>query len=102
MIRRPPISPLFPYTTLSRSDQIHRLGPDELLREPLASFQHLKETLVTADPLAAVTTILTNLREAIARVLERLSLETLLESPLDRKSTRLNSSHLAISYAVFC
>ncbi len=57
-------------------EQIRLLGPDELLREPLLSFEHLKETLLTQDPLAAVTTILTNLRDLIARILRRLSFET--------------------------
>src|SRR5262245_64929861 len=64
MIRRPPISTLFPYTTLFRS------GP--------------------GDP-AAVTYAI----EAIRGLLGKDRLE-------DRKSTRLNSSHLGISYAVFC
>src|SRR6266702_7711735 len=59
MIRRPPRSTLFPYTTLFRSLRRHH-------------FQHLPQ--VFFEP-----------------VLRR-----------DRKSTRLNSSHVAISYAVFC
>ena len=63
-------------------EQIRLLGPDELLREPLLSFAQLKQTFITQDPLAAVTTILTNLRDLIARVLQRLSFETLLASPL--------------------
>ena len=63
-------------------EQIHRLSPDELLKEPLQSFAQLKDALIAHDPLAAVTTILTALRDLMARVLERLSLEKLLESPL--------------------
>src|SRR5438067_9020768 len=65
MIRRPPRSTLFPYTTLFRSLVISGGGA----RNPL-----LVELLA-------------------ARVAPR---------PLDRKSTRLNSSHVSISYAVFC
>src|SRR5437879_12051715 len=65
MIRRPPRSTLFPYTTLFRSRFPHRAG------------QFLRATL----------------DEHVARVLER---------KRDRKSTRLNSSHRCISYAVFC
>src|SRR5215211_8092204 len=67
MIRRPPRSTLFPYTTLFRS---HRLGEVEPDREPQAS-------------VAAEVQQLDFCRE-------------------DRKSTRLNSSHTVISYAVFC
>src|SRR3989442_6334998 len=68
MIRRPPRSTLFPYTTLFRS---HRLGALDRVRI-VARHQH--------DFPAP----------ALARHLE------------DRKSTRLNSSHVRISYAVFC
>src|SRR5256885_3489839 len=82
MIRRPPRSTLFPYTTLFRSSQagphrseggpqrslpVRRGGPDDRQAQKIQAL----------------------LRE------ERLS-------PADRKSTRLNSSHLVISYAVFC
>src|SRR2546426_3001993 len=66
MIRRPPRSTLFPYTTLFRSEEVDVLGAEPRLRSAVGK----KE-----DPLA------------VAR---------------DRKSTRLNSSHLVISYAVFC
>src|SRR2546430_3864076 len=62
MIRRPPRSTLFPYTTLFRS------------------------ILVGEDPASAI--YVANKRKACAEV--------------DRKSTRLNSSHSQISYAVFC
>src|SRR2546426_7286977 len=76
MIRRPPRSTLFPYTTLFRS---HFVGAR---REQAALVFH------AADP-AAHGQRNTNRRA---------------DSPhrLDRKSTRLNSSHLVISYAVFC
>src|SRR5256885_5590952 len=71
MIRRPPRSTLFPYTTLFRSVLA-------LMRSPLAELAVL--------PLFFLPRLL---RDA-ARF------------TLDRKSTRLNSSHLVISYAVFC
>src|SRR2546428_10030235 len=67
MIRRPPRSTLFPYTTLFRSD------PD-MLREP-----HSVNNCIEKDPHKSCP-------------LDR----------ADRKSTRLNSSHDQISYAVFC
>src|SRR5260221_7939280 len=66
MIRRPPRSTLFPYTTLFRSPRRARSGGARLRRLG---------------------------REEGARVLQ---------SRTDRKSTRLNSSHTVISYAVFC
>src|SRR5258708_29526153 len=89
MIRRPPRSTLFPYTTLFRS-----------MFQSYALFPHLSVAGNIAfglrqDGLA---------RPAIAaRVEEMLALVKLegRASP-DRKSTRLNSSHQIISYAVFC
>src|SRR3712207_7447804 len=83
MIRRPPRSTLFPYTTLFRSLSV-RLG-DELyaitsgggvIRTPVNGVRHNKDR-------ATMGVKLMNL-------------------PEDRKSTRLNSSHANISYAVFC
>src|SRR2546426_334887 len=79
MIRRPPRSTLFPYTTLFRSD-------DANLRLAILSI-----------PVGAG--LQAQLRELVFRLL-RLPARLLLV--LDRKSTRLNSSHLVISYAVFC
>src|SRR2546430_2544871 len=78
MIRRPPRSTLFPYTTLFRSDREYQDSPegpgvdrDRGRREPAAG-DHLRE-----QPAEGV-------------------------ADEDRKSTRLNSSHSQISYAVFC
>src|SRR3712207_8365958 len=80
MIRRPPRSTLFPYTTLFRS-AIHRLVPALLLAVFNDGADH---PMARAHPPVQ--------RHA------RASNEPL----LDRKSTRLNSSHANISYAVFC
>src|SRR5258707_7824138 len=93
MIRRPPRSTLFPYTTLFRSDHL----------------------------LAAVVAVLADLghqnaRPAAFRILERIDQRLYFFDPVghggrlplvdagdgDRKSTRLNSSHANISYALFC
>src|SRR2546426_8006601 len=79
MIRRPPRSTLFPYTTLFRS--VPRRGlPQVPLCAPAASLA--REARRHPVPVPVV-------RRAQGRV-------------ADRKSTRLNSSHLVISYAVFC
>src|SRR2546427_5608238 len=76
MIRRPPRSTLFPYTTLFRSLII-------------ANTEHSRDALQAVYPDA---------RERIIAIMNGYD-----EDPLpDRKSTRLNSSHSQISYAVFC
>src|SRR5690242_21628050 len=75
MIRRPPRSTLFPYTTLFRS-AVH-------FQRRARHVRHLRGTrqpLVHSIPRAHVRVV----------------------RPGDRKSTRLNSSHMSISYAVFC
>src|SRR2546430_7380598 len=71
MIRRPPRSTLFPYTTLFRSE----VGQD---LDRIASAAHTLHSMI-ADGVSAPPV-----------------------APRDRKSTRLNSSHSQISYAVFC
>src|SRR5256885_8250968 len=87
MIRRPPRSTLFPYTTLFRSLEVTPLW------EPLL-------TLVTGVVfLLAIVLILRRRRVAFGAVVAPFAIMLL---QLDRKSTRLNSSHLVISYAVFC
>src|SRR5256885_10788444 len=70
MIRRPPRSTLFPYTTLFRS------------RVEVAGLERVEQRLGLQQPAAPLRADEERLR--------------------DRKSTRLNSSHLVISYAVFC
>src|SRR3712207_8524826 len=80
MIRRPPRSTLFPYTTLFRSEtegEVH-LGGARSLEEEVAGQTRERQ------------------RERV-RVLD-----ARVEADRDRKSTRLNSSHANISYAVFC
>src|SRR2546422_8169758 len=77
MIRRPPRSTLFPYTTLFRSTDRY-----------LAALDILREAQLNTDQLVGVS------------VMDSLSVYRDLLG--DRKSTRLNSSHGYISYAVFC
>src|SRR2546426_6561448 len=88
MIRRPPRSTLFPYTTLFRSEEL--LGLDPLLRRPhpeLIAHRDLEA--------AAPVQTLDDLGEGGLH-------DVVADAGQDRKSTRLNSSHLVISYAVFC
>src|SRR2546426_9363902 len=98
MIRRPPRSTLFPYPTLFRSRE-----RDELALELHVLHRHFGELprrLRRGEVLAEVEEELGEQHLGEERVRE-LSRRRDLEG-LDRKSTRLNSSHLVISYAVFC
>src|SRR5690554_7067835 len=86
MIRPPPRSTLFPYTTLFRSARAHpqRLRP----RGACASARELQQRVGAAEQVL-------RLRPGAPRRRRR-------PESRDRKSTRLNSSHVRISYAVFC
>src|SRR3712207_8128942 len=88
MIRRPPRSTLFPYTTLFRSRLLPRRPPRALRRRPVPAPVGPAER-AGAGPLRRA-----HLGGAGGGVLPR--------RPADRKSTRLNSSHANISSAVFC
>src|SRR2546430_12735662 len=79
MIRRPPRSTLFPYTTLFRSQNVAGLESHIFAR----TLQHFLE--IDGDFVLLALTVLADD-----------------DSSVDRKSTRLNSSHSQISYAVFC
>src|SRR5256885_9205183 len=86
MIRRPPRSTLFPYTTLFRSRTSYNgfffvtLKPWDERKSRDELFQQIKQ----------------NINRELSKIPEGIAFS------LDRKSTRLNSSHLVISYAVFC
>src|SRR3712207_8277502 len=101
MIRRPPRSTLFPYTTLFRSRGglperavffVHLEGSRELLEERMRARAHfmpvslLDSQFATLEPLGC----------------DEQGVAVGIAPPVDRKSTRLNSSHANISYAVFC
>src|SRR3712207_7601767 len=92
MIRRPPRSTLFPYTTLFRSEGGCSIEPVDL---PVPT-RHLHVYRAQIELLDKPWKPLT-----IGRVRARDALE-MVKLSLDRKSTRLNSSHANISYAVFC
>src|SRR5258708_27094276 len=89
MIRRPPRSTLFPYTTLFRS----------------LAFERFEQRGLFAANVGAVTVVRMQF-EREARTHDVVAKESgatgFFQRLLDRKSTRLNSSHQIISYAVFC
>src|SRR2546426_6743833 len=92
MIRRPPRSTLFPYTTLFRSLARTSRGAPGAARAPCCGGRGRG-----AGPEAARATELRVDKRYHVRREERT-----IPDPGDRKSTRLNSSHLVNSYAVFC
>src|SRR2546427_9370190 len=81
MIRRPPRSTLFPYTTLFRSRNVFQDRPDN-------------RALRKGDP--------SDLRGSLSGSSLQQAISAQAAEHTDRKSTRLNSSHSQISYAVFC
>src|SRR5256885_12458697 len=102
MIRRPPRSTLFPYTTLFRSVRLSDVHPDAIDPRAVQAQslrQKLREQVLREVELLVGRDEFQDLRfeDVDARVHE--IRERLFR--LDRKSTRLNSSHLVISYAVF-
>src|SRR2546427_3334786 len=86
MIRRPPRSTLFPYTTLFRSRLAKLSGGVAVIKVGAATEVEMKEKKARVDDAMHAT------RAAVEEGIV----------PGDRKSTRLNSSHSQISYAVFC
>src|SRR3712207_8597962 len=98
MIRRPPRSTLFPYTTLFRSG---RLDPRPLVHG--LGVESGEEAL--GDEVVDPKLVLVQLREVVLGLRRDdrvVVLDPLVVHHADRKSTRLNSSHANISYAVFC
>src|SRR5438477_1308948 len=94
MIRPPPRSTLFPYTTLFRSARPSDEQGDSLIpggifsRKEQGKQKELRTASDCAAPARSLVENVSRLRTSDAR--------------RDRKSTRLNSSHMSISYAVFC
>src|SRR3712207_8280998 len=81
MIRRPPRSTLFPYTTLFRSD----------------SHLFIRKQVANDRTITSVTVL--TMEDKVTEIARMIKTVT---DVIDRKSTRLNSSHANISYAVFC
>src|SRR5437773_5925268 len=97
MLRRPPRSTLFPYTTLFRSpDLVPQQGRDLVADQPV---QH-------AARLLRLDQVDVHHQRLLERLADRVGGDLVEHHPVerrrDRKSTRLNSSHITISYAVFC
>src|SRR2546427_4952646 len=90
MIRRPPRSTLFPYTTLFRSRRLQHQG--------LIPVDEFNDGLILAETSLAEIPLLVTSDKHLLEIDE----DRLLLAFRDRKSTRLNSSHSQISYAVFC
>src|SRR5258708_30759676 len=88
MIRRPPRSTLFPYTTLFRSEQ--NVIPRHSMLRVHHSEERFRKRVASPHPVEQACGT-----EIVLRSGGR-------EASRDRKSTRLNSSHQIISYAVFC
>src|SRR3712207_7867310 len=94
MIRRPPRSTLFPYTTLFRSSFL------QIVNAFFTLILVIGMVLYINAPLASVVIIAIPLIYAASRFVLKKSQPYF--KAQDRKSTRLNSSHANISYAVFC
>src|SRR3712207_7805277 len=92
MIRRPPRSTLFPYTTLFRSN------PDGLLNGASSIEIAGEHAYITCERGLVIVNLENPLRPEVVKD----HVPGLFRPRSDRKSTRLNSSHANISYAVFC
>src|SRR3712207_8178660 len=97
MIRRPPRSTLFPYTTLFRSlvPRRGRVDVVELVEVDPVGLHPAQRGLARADQVAGG-------EERVVRPVAHGAVHLGGQHRPDRKSTRLNSSHANISYAVFC
>src|SRR5256885_4862966 len=94
MIRRPPRSTLFPYTTLFRSKRAYRY---------LVLVRTLDNRMLSLQRQGRIGFYVPSTGEEASQVGSAMALEKRdWVFPADRKSTRLNYSHLVISYAVFC
>src|SRR3712207_8659534 len=92
MIRRPPRSTLFPYTTLFRSELGEHGVNDTRTKDLPILFGAVAEEATPEEMVQILSTVPWPVRLLLRTVFAR----------RDRKSTRLNSSHANISYAVFC
>src|SRR5207244_11744750 len=98
LVPRPALSPLVPYTTLFRSDVLDAFGVDRILIETVGVGQSELDVARTADTTLVV--LVPESGDSIQTL--KAGLMEIADVFVDRKSTRLNSSHQIISYAVFC
>src|SRR5206468_6953134 len=98
LLRPPPISPLFPYTTLFRSEMLRELRFPHSLGLLYSAFTYFTGFRVNSGEYKVMglapygePKYVKAIKDHLLEILDR-----------DRKSTRLNSSHDQISYAVFC
>src|SRR5690606_41833394 len=97
-----PCSPLFPYTTLFRSQGIGFAVPIDIVRSVLPQLERTGR-VVRGYLGVSIQDLTPELAEALGLSIERGALvASVAPDGPDRKSTRLNSSHVKISYAVFC
>src|SRR3712207_6907668 len=96
MIRRPPRSTLFPYTTLFRSAVVEGLAQRIVKGEVPETLKDKQLYTLDLGALVAGSRYRGDFEERLKKVLKEIRTRG------DRKSTRLNSSHANISYAVFC
>src|SRR5260221_1750966 len=90
MIRRPPRSTLFPYTTLFRSHEVWEFDGERFSQVGMNAVAGRRPETVKLEPFR-----FEQMRPGCYDIDARIR-------DIDRKSTRLNSSHTVISYAVFC
>src|SRR5437879_11522802 len=88
MLSRPPTAPVFPYTTLFRS-QVPRTYREAAFALGATRWEVIRVAVLPAARSGLVASVFLGLGRALGET-------------IDRKSTRLNSSHRCISYAVFC
>src|SRR2546430_5967458 len=96
MIRRPPRSTLFPYTTLFRSVQTARARAERPALRPEAESRREGDSAAAPSSSREISHLSLRARRVHRPINRREGVGS------DRKSTRLNSSHSQISYAVFC
>src|SRR2546430_10428951 len=102
MIRRPPRSTLFPYTTLFRSAQ-HQADEHVKVLAHRTVLDQRPVPVADGGPVGAVEVgVVKVLVDGAPALLKNLGELLVAADDQDRKSTRLNSSHSQISYAVFC
>src|SRR5256885_12867081 len=100
MIRRPPRSTLFPYTTLFRSSLEQTRAALDKQYQPFDGKDSEGKPLF--DPGVTPRIIVATKPTELLQSRGEPQMSPIPGTQLDRKSTRLNSSHLVISYAVFC